>query len=98
MPACEQSSSFPGVPETPQSSVMNARRLFDHLVCATEQRQRHSNAERLGGLEVQQQFDSRGLLLGIVVVAAFAASAAGVLVAAITATWRRTRSEKLELY
>ena len=30
--------------------------------------------------------------IGIVVVAAFAASAAGVLVAAITATWRRTRS------
>ena len=30
--------------------------------------------------------------IGIVVVAAFAASAAGVPVAAITATWRRTRS------
>ena len=36
--------------------------LFDHLVGAAEQRQWHGDAERLGGLEVYDQFDFRGLL------------------------------------
>ena len=35
--------------------------LFDHLVGATLQRLRHGNAERLGGLEIDDQFDFRGL-------------------------------------
>src|SRR5512132_1983160 len=36
--------------------------LFDHLVSATGQRKRDGDAERLGGLEVQEQFNFRDLL------------------------------------
>src|ERR1700736_3735948 len=35
---------------------------FDRLVGATEQRQRHGEAERLRGLEIDDQLDFRGLL------------------------------------
>src|SRR5262249_18406072 len=35
--------------------------LFNHLVGAAGERQRHGDAERLGGLEVQEHFDFRGL-------------------------------------
>src|SRR5262249_59859131 len=35
---------------------------FDYLVGAAEQRQRHGNAQRLGGLEVQEHLDFRSLL------------------------------------
>src|SRR5262249_39603633 len=35
---------------------------FDHLVDAAEQRERDSDAERLGGLEVQEQFNFGDLL------------------------------------
>src|SRR5262249_747650 len=36
--------------------------LFDHLVGAAEQRERKVNAERLGGLEVDEQLDFCDLL------------------------------------
>src|SRR5262245_49984222 len=50
-------------------SVMNARRLmaarsFDHLVGESEQRRRDFQAERLGGLEIDNQFEAGGLLDG----------------------------------
>jgi hypothetical protein len=35
---------------------------FDHLVGAADQWERHSNAERVGGLEVQEHLNFRGLL------------------------------------
>jgi hypothetical protein len=35
---------------------------LDHLVGATEQRQRHGEAERFRGLEIDDQLDFRGLL------------------------------------
>ena len=38
------------------------RPLLDHLVGAAEQRQRHVEAERLGGPEIEDQLDLRGLL------------------------------------
>jgi hypothetical protein len=38
------------------------RILFDHLVGAADERQRDSETERLGGLEVDDQFDFRRLL------------------------------------
>jgi hypothetical protein len=34
--------------------------LFDHLVGAAEQRDRHGDAERLGGLEIDNQLDLGG--------------------------------------
>ena len=39
-----------------------AARLFDHLVGEREQRQRNGQAERLGGLEFDDQIDLGGLL------------------------------------
>jgi len=36
--------------------------LFDHVVSAAEQRKRHGEAEFFRGLEVQEQFNFRGLL------------------------------------
>ncbi len=43
---------------------MNSRRLiqFNYLVGAAEQWQRHCDAERPGGLEIQEQLNFRGLL------------------------------------
>src|SRR5579871_1515030 len=39
-----------------------SRRLFNHLVGAAEQYERKADTKRLGGLEVQEQLDLRGLL------------------------------------
>ena len=36
--------------------------LFDYLVGAAEQRERHSETERLGGLQIDDQFDFHGLV------------------------------------
>jgi hypothetical protein len=40
------------------------RSLFDHLVGAREQRRRHSEPERLGGLQINYQFVLSRLLYG----------------------------------
>jgi hypothetical protein len=46
----------------PRRSVAARRAApFDHLIGATEQRQRNGKAERLGGLEVDDQLDFRRL-------------------------------------
>ena len=37
-------------------------RLFDHLVRTAEYRDRHADAQRLGSLEIDHQFDLSGLL------------------------------------
>ena len=37
------------------------RSLFDHLVSACKQRRRHFEAQRLGGLEIHDEFEFRGL-------------------------------------
>src|SRR5258708_28691065 len=46
------------------TQMMRARAipLFDHLVGAAEQRDRNGDAERLGGLEVDDEFHLGGLL------------------------------------
>ena len=47
----------------PPRSVMNSRLLNSiTLLGAAEQREREREAERLGGLEVQEQLNFRGLL------------------------------------
>ena len=42
---------------TPPRSVMNSRRLIDHLVGGGEQRGRHGEAEHPGGLGVDDQLE-----------------------------------------
>src|SRR5260221_3734866 len=46
------------------TQMMRARAipLFDHLVGAAEQRDRNGDAERLGGLEIDDEFHLGGLL------------------------------------
>jgi hypothetical protein len=43
-------------------SASSSRRLLDHLVGAAEQRLRNCEAEHLGGLEINDHLDFRGLL------------------------------------
>jgi hypothetical protein len=45
-------------------SCLRRVQLLNHLVGAAEQRQREGDAKRLGGLEVDDQFDLRDLLDG----------------------------------
>src|ERR1700682_1891991 len=47
---------------TNATPVSTANVSFDHLVCAAKQRQRESEAERLGGLQVDDQLDLHRLL------------------------------------
>jgi hypothetical protein len=49
------------VPEAAVSNRSNAA-LLDHLVGARQQRRRHFDAERLGGLEIDQQLEFGGLI------------------------------------
>ena len=44
------------------ASGLNSRRSFDHLVGAGEQRERESDAEPLGSLEINDQLDLRDSL------------------------------------
>src|SRR5262245_49057980 len=41
---------------------LSSNPLFDYLIGAAEQRERERDAERLGGLHVDDQLDPRGLL------------------------------------
>src|SRR5262245_38740281 len=49
-------------PEQVQQPSVQKALLFDHLVGAGEQRRRRLDAERLSGVEVDDQLDFRGLL------------------------------------
>jgi hypothetical protein len=44
------------------SNRSKAGHLFDHLVGSREQRRRHIEAERLGGLEIDDEFISAWIL------------------------------------
>src|SRR5262249_10554238 len=48
----------------PQQNDVLRLALFDHLVGTDHERQRHVNAERLGGFEVDDQLEPGGLLDG----------------------------------
>jgi hypothetical protein len=50
--------------ERPGRSAAEKRDSFDHLVGAREHGRRHLEAERLRGLEIDGQFEFRGLLHG----------------------------------
>jgi hypothetical protein len=45
-----------------QTHAPQQKGLFDHLIGAGEQRGRHRQAQRLGGLEIDREFDLRRLL------------------------------------
>jgi len=51
-------------PRSDPKAVVSTRcyRLLNHLVGAHQHRSRHSEAQRLGGLEVDDQLEGRGLL------------------------------------
>jgi hypothetical protein len=49
----------PSTASTTDSCIAAISRLFDHLVGAGEQRGRYRQAKRLGGLEIDKQFDFR---------------------------------------
>src|SRR5262249_15687311 len=72
-------------PPTHQQTIF----LFDHLVGAAEQRERKVNAERLGGLEVDEQLDFCDLLSGEVGRPLGLENAAGVY-ASLTVRLRKT--------
>jgi hypothetical protein len=42
-----------------QTHAPQQKGLFDHLIGAGEQRGRHRQAQRLGGLEIDREFDLR---------------------------------------
>src|SRR6266436_406269 len=46
----------------PQQTTWRLHALFDHLVGAAEQREWHREPKRLGGLQVEDQFDLGELL------------------------------------
>jgi hypothetical protein len=47
---------MPALPPQQTLEKRTSRRLFNHLIGAGEQRGRHGEVERLGGLEVDYQF------------------------------------------
>jgi hypothetical protein len=59
--SCCTTANFGSVPK-PDSCTAATARLFDQLVGATEQRDRHGEAQHLGGLQVDDQLDLGGLL------------------------------------
>ena len=54
----ERSEWVPFASDAPQQIAY----LFDHLIGGDHQRLRHCDAEGLGGLEIDKQFNFRGLL------------------------------------
>jgi hypothetical protein len=46
----------------PEQAKQTEQALLDHFVGATQQSDWEGDAERLGGLEIQKQFNFRGLL------------------------------------
>ena len=61
---CEASFPAPtpkerSAPGHNQTHAPQQKGLFDHLIGAGEQRGRHRQAQRLGGLEIDREFDLR---------------------------------------
>jgi hypothetical protein len=54
--------TWAGLAPADRASFAWRLRSLDHLVGATEQRQRHGEAERFRGLEIDDQLDFRGPL------------------------------------